>query len=225
MDIPWAIIVFETLSTWNQLCLMVLRNFDYFFIETQLFSQKDRNIDRFENSSAILRFETYFGKKTTKFSDFKNFRGLFGRKNFDFLKKTHFLNAMRSLIQKDHLKHFLKKLGHVQPFWENLGFFSKKTIYLHKKTYILNVFVLRLLKQMQCLGRLLEQIWQLFQIFKRINLFSKNLSVLPRKKEKLEPSEKFCAFLPLECLKIILQNFCQLKRFWKRWNSFPKTPM
>ena len=33
---------------------------------------------------------------------------------------------MRSLNQKDHLKHFLKKLGHVQPLWENVGFFSKK---------------------------------------------------------------------------------------------------
>ena len=32
---------------------------------------------------------------------------------------------MRSLIQKDHLKHFLIKLSHVQPLWENVGSFRK----------------------------------------------------------------------------------------------------
>ena len=131
---------------------------------------------------------------------------------------------MRSLIQKDHLKHFLKKLGNVQPLWENVGFF-RKTIYLHKKTWILNVSALRILKQKQYLGRLLEQIWKMYQFFLKIMLFSKDRSVFPGKKKKLESLEKTWAFLPLECLKLILQKLCQLKRFWKRWNSFPKTPV
>ena len=105
---------------------MVLRSFDYFFIETHLCFQKNRNIDRFDNSSLILRFKTHCGKNITKFSEFQNFQLLFGRKSIGFFNKTQFLKAMSGLNQKDQLKHFLRKLSHVQPLWENLCLYSKK---------------------------------------------------------------------------------------------------
>ena len=90
------------------------------------FSKKTETLTALRIPQQYYALRPIVVKKTTKFIDFQNFRGLFGGKIFDFFKKTHFLNAMRSLIQKDHLKHFLKKLGHVQPLWENVGFFRKK---------------------------------------------------------------------------------------------------
>ena len=68
-----------------------------------------------ERLTALRILQQYYAlrpivvKTITKISDYQNFRGLFGRNIVGFLKKTRFLNAMRSLIQKDHLKHFLKK--------------------------------------------------------------------------------------------------------------------
>ena len=164
-------------------------------------------------------------KTITKISDYQNFRGLFGRNIVGFLKKTHFLNAMRSLIQKDHLKHFLKKLGHVQPLWENVGFFSKKNHLSSQENLSSERFRFETSQSNAMFGTPPRTNLTTVSDFEKINLFSKNPSVFTEKNEKLEPSEKFWAFSLLKSLKVILQEFCQLKRLWKRWNSFPKTPM
>ena len=113
--------VFETPSTWNQPCLVILWTFIYFFIETHLFFQKKREIDRFDNSWAILRFETHCGKKITKLSDFPNFQGFFWGKIIGFFQENPFFQFFEVSQPKILFGKLFKK---TRPCVEA---FSKKT--------------------------------------------------------------------------------------------------
>ena len=207
----------------------LFRDFEKFQIflhwNPSVFPQKTKTLTVLRIPQQYYALRPIVVEKITKFSDFQNFRGFFGRKIVGFFKKTQFLNAMRSLIQKDHLKHFLRKLGHVQPLWENVGFFFQKKPWSSWENLNSERFRFETSQANAMFGTPPRTNLTTVSVFQKIKFVSKNPSVFPEKKEKLEPSEKFWAFLPLECLKIILHKLCQLKRFWKRWNSIPKLPM
>ena len=82
-------------------------------MKTHLFYKINRNFERFENSYAMLPFETHCGTNSTMLAISKTFE-FFGEQNLIiFPKKTKTLNALRSLKQNYHLKHILEKTDHV----------------------------------------------------------------------------------------------------------------
>ena len=132
---------------------------------------------------------------------------------------------MRSLNQKDHLKHFLKKTRpRAAALRKLMSVFEKKPSTFTRKPKFWNFSFWEFLSKSNSWNASWNKFEKCISFFKKSSFFQRTL-LFSRKEKKLETPEKFWAFLPLECWKIILQKLCQIKRFWKLWNCFPKTPM
>ena len=146
----------------------------------------------------------------------------FWKKNCRFSQENPIFECYEESHPKTPLETLFKKLGHVQPLWQNVGSFRKNHL-CSKENLNSERFRFENFEAKALIGTPPRTNVKSVSVFLKNQAFFKRPFCFSRKEKKLESPEKFWAFLPLECWKIILQKLCQLKRFWKLWNIFPKT--
>ena len=107
-DISWTIITFETISRWKQPNSAIKKNSNTPSLKSICVSTKNRISDRFENSSAIIRFETHCAKISANLPFLKIFNDYLEKETYQFFQKTSIFECFEEYQAKRPLETFFK---------------------------------------------------------------------------------------------------------------------
>ena len=125
-EISWVLLTFETHSIWNEPCIMILKNFNYFFLKTHPFSQNKRKYWQLWEILNKLTLWDVLWWELTKFIDFENGQGLSAEKPMNFSKKNPTFECLEVCQLKIPLETLFKKVRPCAATLKNFRFFLEK---------------------------------------------------------------------------------------------------
>ena len=128
---------------------------------------------------------------------------------------------MRSLIQKHHLKHFLKKLGHVQPLWKNVGSFRKNHL-SSKENLNSERFRFENSEAKAIIGTPPRTNVKSVSVFLKNQAFFKTPFCFSRKEKKVRNSWEILSIFTVRMLKDHTTKTLPIKTILKNMKYFPK---